>query len=258
MITKTDLTSDKNGRMKAEYTCDCGWIDWNHAVADRQDLVRIWSQLPHAPRAGLRTSTLVRVPMRKIHYFKVSFDIDQSWRQKLVSLGIGAKTRFTFYVLDKGTGAAAWPFYKQAALHIYMMGCCVTESIQLFNFDWKHKSGFSMEDLASNLLAFYMHVEGLSREDIVRKSGGWVDARTAKQKSLAVFEAMERNHRTQPKGFQWFQASLFNDLVPLRPADKRSGWHSMPQAFQGIKPIAAACYIPPAPLLSESELRMYA
>lgn len=249
MIIQNDLTDTKDGRCKAEYTYKCGWIDWNHAVADRQDLVSIWSQLPHVRYGNQRALALNSTQIKQYTYYRVSFEIDQSFRQKLISLGIGAQTTYTFYVLDKGPNAES--YYKQAALYIYMLGCCATETIQLTNFDFIHQSGFSMEDLVSDILAFYMHVENMDKIAIIQAAGGWTNAADAKRISQEVYGAMLKMNAEQPKCHQWFQTYLFNDIANIHPTDKRGGFQPLPTKFQQIKPLPMACFIPPAPILSK-------
>ena len=253
MIIEDDIKKKKNGRPKAEYTIKCGWIDWNHACADRTDLESIFSQIPHIHITGQKSLALNKKQLGGHDYYKISFQIDQSWKQKLMAMAGGFAMNYTFYVLDKGQGKDALTWYKRAALHIYMMGCCATETIQYYNYDSYHQSGFSMEDLVSNLIAFYMHAEGWTPLQIVQKSGGWINPSVATTISLEVFSAMNMKKATQPKCFRWFQAYLYNHIIDIHKTDKRRGWQTLPNVFQTVKPLPGMCNIPPPELISEKE-----
>lgn len=254
MIVKDNLTTKKDGRWSAEYTCKSGWIDWEHAVSDRPDLEAIWSQLPHVQKKGQKRLALKKIKIGKYSYYEVEFEIDQNWKQRAFSRIMQLPTHCKFYVLDAGLGNEA--YYKQAALGMFIFGCNLTETIQLSFLDSRHKSGFSMEDLVSDLLAFYMHVEGMSKADIVRKSGGWIDPQIAQSYSLEIFNEMQKRGLDQPKSFnKWFYAYLFNDIKAVDPLDRRGNWHHMPAEFLKIAPLHPSASFPPAPVLTDEYVK---
>lgn len=254
MIIRDNLVTKKDNRWAAEYTCKCGWIDWEHAVSGRSDIEDIWSQLPHLQKKGQKPIALKKVKVGKYPYYEVMFEIDQNWKQRAVSRVARLPTKPTFYVLDKGVGNEA--YYKQTALGMFIYGCNLTELIQLTVLLDHNKTGFSMEDLASDLLSFYMHVEGMSKEDIVRYSGGWIEPQVAQNKSLEIFNEIERRSLAQPKSLnKWLQAYLFNDVKTVDPADRRGGWHYMAAEFLKVRPLFPSASLPPAPILTEEQAK---
>lgn len=248
MTIIADYLDEKlDDRYHAEYTTKCGWIDWSHANPDRMDLPVIWSQLPHTRKSGQKPVDLdtyyLEDPNRKkrnaIEYYKVKFTIDQNKRQRKWARWRNFPRTYTFFVREMGKKHESW--YKRAALQLFQMSCWQTESFQLETFDFLHKSGFSMDDLASNMMAFYAHVEGMSKTEVIANAGGWTDPEVAREKSKKVFKAMEAHgvadEDKQPKNKFFQKAYLFNDISDVGGADKRGGWHLLPDEFSTIEPI---------------------
>ena len=226
--------SVKNGVQ--EYTCLSGWIDWSHAVPDRMDLTNLWAQFPHSVRKGQEPLRLCPLPGKKGYQIGYDASLSLNWKVKAGMKVLGLPTVFRYEVKDFGFDEEK---YKRTALHIYQKGCEYVERVQLL-MESMHHSSFSYEDLASNLLAFYMHVEGWNREAAMRRCGGWLDLSLAKEISLAVHEAMEKDPRLNQetlKASGWDKAYLFNDLCGAAQPYKKRGWTLLPPELRKIEPL---------------------
>ncbi|HUS91284.1 MAG TPA: hypothetical protein VM695_05505 [Phycisphaerae bacterium] len=236
MITRKEINQKPSywHRYAHEYSPKCGWIDWTHAQPGRTDLESIWSQLPHSLKKGHKALAPNKVKVNGQAYYKVKFTIDQSILPSVVTGALRRPKNLTFLVRDVGSNEL---HYKRAALHMFMCGCMRSETYQYQIADFIHKSGFSMEDLVSNYLAFFMHVEAVSPEKVVQAAGGWQDCEVARKKSVQVFDAMARKKLSQPKCPFWFVACLFNHVCDLGISDKSSGWHALPDFFLPYEPL---------------------
>jgi hypothetical protein len=139
-------------------------------------------------------------------------------------------------------------FCKRAALTMFQFGSEIAEEAQITESSW------SYEDLVSNLMAFYMHVNVLDQTDILIKANGWANRDLAFAHANLVFEAMKERYgesvslrkrglypdfKETTKGLddRWSRAYLFNHLVDIPNADKRWGWEYIPDFFRQVKPL---------------------
>lgn len=241
-ITRSDLTSRSGPRgRRAEYTRKCGWIDWAHATPDRDDLKAIWASLYPLPvlpngRVDTKRITLVRGSDGSLYsYLKVRFSLEMNWKQRAGSRF--PKQNYKFFVRWQDGDATA--FYKRAALALYLYGCAMVEYHQSARIlEWKAHSSFAMEDMISNLMAFYQLVEGLPAATVIERAGGWTDGDESLKMSTTVFDAMRAKGSAQPKSSwpEWYRAHLFNDVADID--DKRGGWQVLPAYFMSIQPLA--------------------
>jgi hypothetical protein len=231
---------------EAEYTRDCGWIDWSHATPGKKDLQAIWMHLPHEPfeskerrQASEQLSVnLFEMTLRdattgvEYQYYHVTFPLDSDgwtthWNDDL----------FRFYVRVKNPKNL---YYERAALALYQYASEKAESYQSDSVVTRH-SGWAMEDLVSDLIAFYRHVFGLTQKEVIDKAGGWLDRTEAEQYSKLVLNVMWPNgvHTPQPKtdASRWEKAFLCNHILGLTPYDSRHGWKDLPKYFRSIKPL---------------------
>jgi hypothetical protein len=239
-VTRSDLTEQMTPRgRRAEYTRKCGWIDWAHADKDRDDLNKIWSAFdppPRGPNGKIDPDrvSLIRGPNGGLYsYLKVELALEMNWKLRFINEY--PKRNFTFFVkVQEGSGTA---FYQRAALSIFLYGCILVEAYQgNLIAEWKAHSSFSMEDMISNLMAFYQLVKGINPETMIEHAGGWIDRNDALKNSTAVFEAMESKDAPQPKSKgHVFDAYLFNDIAGID--DRRGGWQRIPDYFTSIVPI---------------------
>lgn len=151
-----------NSVHRYEYSCRCGWIDWDHARADRPDALHIRSQFPHPPMAGGLTLGQIRwLPDQGMgRTFRVSLP-----RELLLESA-------NRYVRDY---ARETHKYFEIALAIYLEVCRAQENLQALGDRAgaathipSGNSGYSFEDMTSNVLAFYQTMMGHSREQIRR------------------------------------------------------------------------------------------
>lgn len=150
----TKEPSDVDGRIfRAEYTIDCGWVDWSHAGPDRADIKTIWADLPPNNKKKKPDVQLRNMLTGEEYGY---------WVVKVPQLdGTDIKDGATRHYWVRHFQDIK--FYKRAALTLYEISCAAVETSQDNKLlDVVGKSGWSTEDLLSNLLAFYGHVEGLN------------------------------------------------------------------------------------------------
>jgi len=226
------VKKNSKGKFRTEYTIDCGWIDWWHADPDRADIKTIWASLP--PQNGKNKPDLrIRSWDDKTEH--------SYWDVTVIFLdGTDEYKREHWFVRNVGLNNRT--FYKKAALRLYEMSCEWVEEEQSFLSSWH------MEDLVSNLMAFYGHVDNLNREAIIEKEkcGGWTDKNTANKKSLEIFQLLVDHYdyhaprfdqpKAEGKGFR--QAYLYNKVLPAQITnDKRFGWNLLPKFFWNDLPL---------------------
>ena len=258
MFTRSHVQSGE-----AEYTTQCGWIDWGHAWPLREDVVNIWAQLPHRRVAGQPALRLR--PVADGHGFQVTNValVDTALR-RLIS---PSRRTFSYVVPSLGDPAHVTPaqedFYRGAALWIYKQGCQRAEQLQqVYGGRHVNVSYFAFEDLVSNLLAFYGYVMGWANgsTEAVREANGKLQIRLRagglgtqslrRQMSLAVWQAMGTTERIwrqlTRRATNWTQCYLFNDLVPRRfgPPSRQRGWTELPAIFRSIRDVRCVRFIP--------------
>ena len=145
-----------------EYSCRCGWIDWEHARADRPDLESLRRQLPFPPIAG-------GLPLNQINWSRWPGSSQRTFRVRFSPVGFTISRVVEASIYDYGADRHR---YMEIALALYLMGCGWAEQTQwladvvagwLINTG---HSGYSFEDMTSNLLAFHQTIAGYSREQI--------------------------------------------------------------------------------------------
>ena len=220
---------------KMEYTLSGGWIDWHHAVRDRSDVQKLWAQFPHKYRRPMQlpVKTSVFTDVNRKKYLNVVYQLDAHGLFK----SICGQTSMVFTVPYPNSDTEC----LQYALYIFQQGNNEFEKQQMANYDFRHHSGFSFEDLFSDLLTFYMHVFGWNRSEVVRLCRGWQSQTIAKEKSLALYDKISENQRSIKTGpFKWNKVYLFNNLIE-GANDKKCGWHNVPSAFSSVSPTYCFC-----------------
>lgn len=120
------------------YTCKAGWIDLGHARADgvRQEL---WT--PISNETGARSKDGKGFWVRYAQRMSKSILTAGASREYYLELGLTQSQR----------ESVAWSIFKEVSFGF--------EALQSsFRFGWLTDSGFSCEDLVSNLLGFYRAV----------------------------------------------------------------------------------------------------
>ena len=138
MTTKADID-----RGRLVYSCNCGWIDWKHAEPGSA-MRAYWNTI--LTESGARSLT------------RNGFNVTLSQGSGVLGIELmrGLQSAFVPYgvTLEEKKGIALDIFKKVSEQH---------EGIQLSWEGWGTSSGFSEEDLVSNLIAFYRTVEHYSR-----------------------------------------------------------------------------------------------
>ena len=137
----------QNGRLI--YTCNCGWIDKGHVGVVNKDphigAINLWKQVT-TERYTTR-DTINRKPCFRVHY-------KQMMSRAGLSTGVEAA-----YLVRKGLSLAQ---KKSIALRIFLDVSHEFEGLQnSYPFRWVTDSGFSQEDLISNVVGFYQAVNNL-------------------------------------------------------------------------------------------------
>lgn len=241
-----ELDHVTNGR--AEYTFKCGWIDWSHAGGNpnggdaqtRDDIRLLWDQFD-------------RAPLRPDGGFVVSHEPDvDSYTSRCYPLQrretsegydtVGSRWRyFVRHSMDRER-------YKRVAFDIYRRGCMFAERLQqVCLLNAVSGSAYSFEDLVSNLLAFYRHLEHWNKPRILDVCGALQRDPDRISVSARVHAAMEKfrvDQRTL-RASNWSQAYLLNDLaVPeLKGSPVHGGpyllqrmWVALPPQMQRLRP----------------------
>ncbi|MGB2821559.1 MAG: hypothetical protein WBF17_11295 [Phycisphaerae bacterium] len=248
---------------EAEYSTHCGWIDWGHAYPMREDVVNIWSQLPHRRLPGQPPLRLYRVADGQ-GFLVTNVALVDSVLRRLVS---PSRRTFSYVVPCLGDPNHLTPaqqdFYRGAALWIYKQGCHRAEQLQeIYGGRYVNISYFSFEDLVSNLLSFYAYVmgwasgsnEGQQEEnaklEIRMRAGSPGTPSLRRQMSMAVWDGMGTTERIwgqlTRRATNWTQGYLFNDLVPRRfgPPSRQRGWTQLPTIFRSIRDVRCVRFIP--------------
>jgi RHS repeat-associated protein len=150
------MSQVKSGAL--QYSCNCGWIDWSHAKANP----RLKSMFDNIAAGKGKRSLLGGG-------FKVSFGMYQT-APIFGRIGI----QRAYYVSDNLTGAQV----ESVALGIFQDVSMQFEDYQqIMSKPWNN-SGFSPEDLPSNLLSFYMTIKGYSKAQVGKLCGVIDDVKT--------------------------------------------------------------------------------
>lgn len=185
------MTSRKDiGSGRLQYTCNCGWLDNGHAFTKSKDPYvgadALWRQFPIF--CGRKDAYFADFPSTNLPRPKGSIEIPERVRE--LSLCDG-KPRFpngqTGFVVKyaqhmgisklKRTVVGTYLVrhnlsedqYKSIALAIFVGISMEFETVQQseFPFSLISNSGFSQEDLVSNLIGFYVAVGEMTREEAI-------------------------------------------------------------------------------------------
>ncbi len=166
LTSRTDIDEDT-----LDYSCNCGWIDWNHASR--------WA-IDGPDRGPLWDGTLYRTA--------IGISLDQGWERSKTGKGYriqyyqggyaGGNIWFggNYFVKDGLSEpeklSVAFAIFKEVSLfHEISQGWLPWPPTWPEGLFW-HPSSFSEEDLVSNQLAFYMAVFRLNKDAIIRRCGG--------------------------------------------------------------------------------------
>jgi hypothetical protein len=229
MTSRTDIMQDKDGWRRLSYTCRAGWVDWGHASAEgparfKRNLIAEKSfpgnPLWHNVQVEIDTG-MGRVPAFIIQH-----------QEEMTKFGLTAKAGH-LWAVQKGLTMQQ---REQVAFRIFMDTSMSFEAMQSsFPYVLFTDSGFSGEDLVSNLIGFYraFRLNHIGRTDStpVRRWLGEVSL----QESLHIWDqylskhgglGAMKNKTTIPQQFKTDackgNCSFPPELASIRPAPTHS------------------------------------
>lgn len=177
MTERRDLTPDGRGFRRVSYTCRYGFVDWGHASpgrpADPNSLAALHRQLTTERGLGRGTDALdLRLNGRPA--FLVTYGMGMGARVLGLKLGLSTMGH---WVVQRGLSARQ---REEVALGMLQLATLQFEAIQE---KMGLSSGFSAEDLPSNVLGLLSLFRGLSDREL-RVMLGEVDV----ESSIAVWD----------------------------------------------------------------------
>jgi len=202
MAKRTDVMDGQQGvsaRNGLIYTCRCGWIDMGHARPDGASA--LWNQIFNETKLASSDGT----------GFKVSYG------QYMYGVGVSRR-----YWVRKGLSRSD---KESVALSIFMEVSQRFENLQdSWPFTWGTDSGFSAEDLVSDLIGFYRAVRPADADYIkecvpvsqkaalaVWDASGAVGAKKNRSFAPLLFPCSECNNNTNDQ-----LPSFLNTIVPAK------------------------------------------
>lgn len=176
----------RRGWRRLSYTRRCGWVDWGHA---RPDGARGLIRQVEGERSA--NASLARLSMTLEHRRAYAFE----YGQRMGAFGMEASSKH-HYVLKRGLGG---PAKASAAMGIFISASLSFERMQSSLF-WSTltDSGFSVEDLVSNLIGFYAALRGYD-ETMLRRVCGEVSV----EESLRLWDEHLPNGLGGLKNHSW-------------------------------------------------------
>lgn len=143
MTKRSDIEPTQGGWRAVSYTRRCGWVDWGHALPRNATrlLRQIWSE-----QAQIGALSRVDVTFENERAYLLTFGED------MTKLGLSATSEH-HWVVKKGLPRQA---RESVALGIFLVASHEFETLQSSSpYSWFTPSGFSGEDLVSDLIGFY-------------------------------------------------------------------------------------------------------
>lgn len=210
MTDRSDIEPNGRGWRRLSYTRRCGWVDWGHALPGNPLGLKRQLEAERATWPGLS-----RLVVRANGQLAFAINYGQAMT------GFSAERH---WIVRKGlTGAAR----ENAALGIFLSASFDLEGAQAaFPFSWVTNSGFSAEDLVSNLLGFYNAFRGYSQ-----------DRQRAICGEVSVAESLRIWDEHLPHGLGAIKnRSLRPILFPTREGSTGRGDTDFPAEFTPIRP----------------------
>ena len=229
------LTSRSDIGHSLDYTCLCGWVDWGHANAWTVTPLKrgpIWGDGYGSLKRGQGVARSLSQPGYLVR------------ARQYQTLGIMEDDVWGYYFVQDGLSL---PERESVALGIWME---ISERFEQHQASLPSsiatKSGFSGEDLVSDLLAFYMAVRGISVKTMKRYCRAvppdesrliWDRIYVKTGKGIGDF----KNHRWEPLDFnlQSCSCGLTMDWPPkelqplIKPAPKGQWWRDWKKSLDG-------------------------
>ncbi len=229
-------------RGRLVYSCNCGWIDLNHmedpATRPFVGATNLWKQLDSTEPARVRGMCIEPslnllppfTPTYRFYHaeaqarfpdgragFKVTYKQDMGNRHMTFGVERSYLVRFGLTTKQK----------KSVALAIFME---VSKGFEAYQgnwfWSWLTDSGFSQEDLVSDLLGFYIAIGELSKEQVLELCHP-----ASKEDSLALWDAQGAvgSHKN----------TKFEPMLSENPPDECAKQPmAFPQELKKITPVA--------------------
>ncbi|GAK71726.1 hypothetical protein RRU01S_19_01310 [Agrobacterium rubi TR3 = NBRC 13261] len=214
MTERKDILANGRGWRRLSYTRRCGWIDWGHA---RPESARALKGQMDQEEAN--STSLKRLDIRLEG--KPAFVV--VYGQEMGGMGIKVST-VAHWVVRKGLS----PQQKEsAALGIFMAASRTFEHMQAsFPFSLATNSGFSGEDLVSNLIGFYGAYRNIGEARLRDICGD-----TGEKESLRIWDEY------LPKGIGAVKNRSFRPILfPTTEGVSSPSDTSFPLMFSTIRP----------------------
>ena len=210
------------------YTCNCGWFDVGHATqtdgGPTIGAIGLWNQIksdPQLPGVGQRDALSARTTTPTMAGLEAELTTDNGFvvetRQRsglspggvwVVSQGVTLK-----YLVRRDLTQAE---RKSVALAIFM---AISVHFEQLQFDAMSQrvmhSGFSVEDLVSDLIGFYVAIGAVDPKDI-----GTLCGEVTREQSLLIFDQDPASHDRTNRTFD--PAFATNTLVDTRDVAQRA------------------------------------
>lgn len=224
MTERADI-EPAGGLRRLSYTRRCGWVDWGHARPTAALGLKQQIMSEQGADAALRGVSLT---LENSPAYVLTFGerMGKVWRGRFY----GVSTDH-LWVVARGLSRAV---REQAALGIFLAASYEFEQLQSSApFSWRTNSGFSAEDLTSDLIGFYIAFRGFSMARM-RAICGEVSVK----ESYRIWDTYTphgigqlKNHHAKPILFPTKEGvsspadvSFPHELMTIRPAPEGSCW----------------------------------
>lgn len=154
MTSRSDIRPNENGWRRLSYTWRCGWVDWGHALPSGPDKLKQQIYF-EKPLKNLKSLEGVDITLngRPAYFLEYGQYMESLW------IKVGASKLF---IVEKNLSIE---LKKSVALGIFLHISHEFESLQSRPpFVWRTDSGYSLEDLVSNIIGFYSAFNGISQD----------------------------------------------------------------------------------------------
>lgn len=189
MTDRADIHADSNGFRRLSYTCRCGWIDWGHANGTGAAGLLARLRTGHNDWPANSGSNI---------YLNSSPAFLVSYTQRMGNRHIQLPLNTRQWIVKRGLSST---MLTQVAYTIFLSESLSFEAYQ-DRWVWRvlTDSGFSAEDLVSNMVGFYRALHGKSEAEMRAMCGDVGEA-----ESLAIWDSQVpdglgaiKNRTTQP------------------------------------------------------------
>ena len=210
MSGRSDIQPNSRGWRRLSYTRRCGWVDWGHALPGSALDLKQQLEVERATWPGL---SRVSAKFDGHDAFPINYG------QRMT--GFSAERH---WIVRRGLTAAA---RESAALGIFLSASFDLEGAQSsFPFSWVTNSGFSAEDLVSNLIGFYAAFRGMTQDQQRRICG-----------EVSVAESLRLWDENLPNGLGAIKnRTLRPVLFPTRERGSGPASTAFPLQFTTITP----------------------